>query len=140
MAGDDVRASDADRTRVADLLTGQAGTGRLTPAELEERVGRAYAASTLRELRGLVSDVPVDLRLPVDSHAPSTLGGSQRHSWTAKVGSALASRAALVVLLVAGVGGLIAASVVTGHRLIPFGLVWVLFWVAGPARRRWRHR
>jgi hypothetical protein len=137
VAGDDVRASDGDRARVADLLTGQAGTGRLTPAELEDRVGRTYAAVTLADLRQLLSDLPVDPRLPVDPNSPTTLGGREQHSWAATLGSALSSRAALAVLALLGLAGLIAASFLTGRHVAPFGLIWVLFWVGGPA---WRHR
>jgi hypothetical protein len=138
--GDEVRASDADRTRVADLLTGQAGTGRLTPSELEDRVGRAYGAVTLADLRGLVTDLPIEPHLPVDPQAPSTLGKSEQQGSAAKVASALSSRTTLALIILAGVAGLIAAGVLTDHRAVaPFGLIWVLFWIGGPARRHWHH-
>ena len=53
-----LRASDAERERVADVLRVQAGDGRLTPDELEQRLERAYTASTRADLRALVADLP----------------------------------------------------------------------------------
>ena len=53
-----LRASDAERERVADVLRVHAGDGRLTPDELEQRLERAYAAGTRADLRALLSDLP----------------------------------------------------------------------------------
>ena len=50
--------SDADRERVAERLRVAAGEGRLTPAELEERLERAFSARTDAELEPLVADLP----------------------------------------------------------------------------------
>ena len=50
--------SDADRERVAERLRIAAGEGRLTPAELEERLERAFTARTDAELDPLVADLP----------------------------------------------------------------------------------
>jgi hypothetical protein len=75
----DLRASDADRERTADVLRHAAGEGRLTVEELDERLGNTYAARTHTELDRLVVDVLVpgsapERRLPV---RPGT-GGTQR--------------------------------------------------------------
>ena len=53
-----IRASDADREATAGTLRDHAVAGRLTPDELDERVGRALAARTLGELDALVADLP----------------------------------------------------------------------------------
>ena len=45
MAQSPVRASDADRERIAAILRGAAGQGLLTLAEVDERLSRAYAAT-----------------------------------------------------------------------------------------------
>ena len=50
--------SDADRERVAERLRAAAGDGRLTPAELEERLEIAFSARTDAELEPLVADLP----------------------------------------------------------------------------------
>jgi hypothetical protein len=54
----EIRASDAERERVVSFLRDKTAEGRLTADELDERVGRAYAAVTQGELRRLVRDLP----------------------------------------------------------------------------------
>jgi hypothetical protein len=54
-----IRASDHDRDAVIRLLGEQAGAGRLTFAELDERTDRALTVRTRAELAALVSDLPV---------------------------------------------------------------------------------
>ncbi|WP_019807762.1 DUF1707 SHOCT-like domain-containing protein [Saccharomonospora halophila] len=53
-----MRASDADRERVARILHDALGEGRLTMSELEERLGTVYAAKTLGELEPVLTDLP----------------------------------------------------------------------------------
>jgi hypothetical protein len=60
----DLLASDADREVVAERLRGAAGEGRLTPAELEERLEGAFSARTDAELEPLVADLPAPRRPP----------------------------------------------------------------------------
>ena len=50
MAQSPVRASDVDRERVAAILRGAAGKGLLTLAEVDERLGRVYAAIVRRAI------------------------------------------------------------------------------------------
>jgi hypothetical protein len=54
----EIRASDAERERVVSFLRDSAAEGRLTADELDERVGRAYAAVTRGQLERLVRDLP----------------------------------------------------------------------------------
>lgn len=53
-----LRAGDADRSAVVDLLRAHHLDGRLTVEEFEERVGRAHRAVTLLELGDLHDDMP----------------------------------------------------------------------------------
>ena len=53
-----LRAGDTDRTAVATVLGRHMADGRLTVAEYDERVSRAYAARTYGELADLTSDLP----------------------------------------------------------------------------------
>ncbi|WP_031487765.1 DUF1707 SHOCT-like domain-containing protein [Streptomyces bicolor] len=53
-----LRASDADRDRVVQVLNSAAGDGRLTIEELDERVTAALSARTLGELAELTVDLP----------------------------------------------------------------------------------
>ena len=52
-----LRAADADRAAVAAQLGEQMSAGRLTVAEYDERLARAYAARTYGELETLTADL-----------------------------------------------------------------------------------
>jgi hypothetical protein len=54
----EMRAGDADRERVAHVLREAAGEGRLTLAELDERLDAVYAAKTYAELEPITRDLP----------------------------------------------------------------------------------
>ena len=54
-----MRASDADRERVADLLRDAYAEGRLSPVEHEERLSATYQAATYGELIPVLHDLPV---------------------------------------------------------------------------------
>lgn len=76
-----LRASDADRERVADILREAAGDGRLTMEELDERLDAVYAAKTYAELEPITRDLPQAgaARAPAPAPAPavdsSRIGG-----------------------------------------------------------------
>jgi Domain of unknown function (DUF1707) len=53
----EMRASDADRDRVMEVLRVAAGEGRLTPDELDERLAAALSSRTLGELAELTADL-----------------------------------------------------------------------------------
>jgi hypothetical protein len=55
----DLRASDADRERVAKILHDAMAEGRLSVAELDERLQTVYKSRTLGELVPVTSDLPV---------------------------------------------------------------------------------
>jgi hypothetical protein len=54
----ELRASDEDRNRAVETLRVAAGDGRLTAAELDERLGVALTARTSSELAALTADLP----------------------------------------------------------------------------------
>jgi len=56
-----LRASDADREQLVDLLKGAFAEGRLTQDEYTERMERAYTAKTYGELAMLSADLPSQL-------------------------------------------------------------------------------
>jgi hypothetical protein len=68
-----LRASDADRERVADILRDAFAEGRLDVAEHAERIEAVYAAKTFAELAPLTRDLPVhpSAAAPWDGLAPS---------------------------------------------------------------------
>src|SRR5438067_13846496 len=53
-----IRASDADRDRVADRLRAATAEGRLLAEELEQRLEALFAARTYGELDAIVADLP----------------------------------------------------------------------------------
>jgi Domain of unknown function (DUF1707)/Cell wall-active antibiotics response 4TMS YvqF len=74
----ELRASDGDREKTADLLRHAAGEGRLTMEELDERLDLVYETRTQRELDKLTADVivpgdaqRVSSRMPVKSGSGS---------------------------------------------------------------------
>jgi Domain of unknown function (DUF1707) len=56
-AAPEVRASDADRDRVVDVLRDAAADGRLTVDEFDERMAAALSSRTLAELAPLTADL-----------------------------------------------------------------------------------
>ncbi|TYB46555.1 DUF1707 SHOCT-like domain-containing protein [Actinomadura chibensis] len=76
----DLRASDADRERVAAVLGEALADGRLTADEHADRAGRAFAARTLGELTGLTADlIPAEAQpILVDDRPVSVFFGRTR--------------------------------------------------------------
>ncbi len=54
----ELRASDAEREQVAEVLRRHAAEGRLDADELDDRLGAAYAARTHGDLAVLTADLP----------------------------------------------------------------------------------
>ena len=67
-----LRASDADRERVAGLLRDAFAEGRLSPVEHEERLADVYRAATYGELVPVLHDLPVP---PGTLAVPGATGG-----------------------------------------------------------------
>jgi hypothetical protein len=58
VAGEELRASHADRDQVVELLRVAAGDGRLSAEELDDRLERALTARTYAEFAALTADLP----------------------------------------------------------------------------------
>lgn len=120
----DLRVSDNDRQRVAELLARAVSEGRLQLAEYEERLGSTYAAATYRELAPLTLDLPY----PAQDGAP----GPDMPRPPRRRGRMPGGLAVLWTLWLIGVSvntvvyGIV---VLTGHGPV---YPWPL-WVAGPA-------
>lgn len=65
-----VRASDADRDRIADILREALAEGRLESEEHAERIDGVYRAKTLPELEVLIRDLPAGQRQPRPAPRP----------------------------------------------------------------------
>ncbi|MFD7296046.1 DUF1707 domain-containing protein [Streptomyces sp. NPDC059897] len=66
----DLRASDADRDRIADVLREALAEGRLDAEEHAERIDGVYRAKTVGELEPLVRDLPGAHSAPRPAPAP----------------------------------------------------------------------
>jgi hypothetical protein len=116
MPGDPrLRASDADRDRVAALLREHHAAGRLTADEFQERLTATFAAKTFGELDELMVDLPaLDLYQLPDR---SIVGQSSALS-TQPVSDVVARTAAVLTA--------IGLYVVTG---VGFGIWWIPWWL-----------
>jgi hypothetical protein len=66
-----LRAADADRAAVADVLGRHMSAGRITVAEYDDRLTRAYAARTYGELAELTVDLPAAEPVTADGSRPA---------------------------------------------------------------------
>jgi hypothetical protein len=116
-----LRASDADREGVAAALRRHHLDGRLDTDELQDRLGRCYAAQTGGDLAALLAD------LPRDEPAPPRRGAA---GWPS------AAVAAGVLVLIVALAAVTAGT--DGHAgPLPFLAVFLLLRLArGPRRRR----
>ena len=65
-----IRASDADREHVVEILREAYSSGRLTLEEFDDRTSSAFAAKTWGGLRELTRDLPQQARLELPRPAP----------------------------------------------------------------------
>jgi hypothetical protein len=124
-----MRASDADRDRVASMLREHHAAGRLTADEFQERLDATFAAKTLGDLDKLMTDLPgIDLYHLPDSSVghgpqpgpPAAGHGRMSSAWRGAWGSwASVSLLMFTIWLI---------TAITSHSAA--GL-WFL-WVAGP--------
>jgi len=137
---DRMRASDADRDRVTDRLREHFAAGRLTQAELDERITAALSAKTLGDLRRVTADLPEPGMAPWA--ATRTGAGPQRTGPPFVLARRRGPRllpVLLVVLLLAVViphGGWVLLGVANF-----FLLTWIFVALAGALVAAWfRHR
>ena len=147
MPGDQMRASDADRERTAELLREHHAVGRLTAEEFEDRLEAVFTARTLADLDGVLGDLPaIDLyQLPSASIRPAaggtvrprTRGGSglERRDdgpllpWSAAGWLTWSAASSLLLVIWLGVG-----IVSGGAAWLPWFLLIVIPWALTIAR------
>ncbi|MBT2210406.1 MULTISPECIES: DUF1707 SHOCT-like domain-containing protein [Actinomadura] len=126
----DIRASDADRDRVAANLREHCAVGRITVEEMNERLDLVYQAKTLGHLQAVTHDLPEeDLhQLPV----PAGQGNSTASVAPRQSGGELYRRGGRAMwgawAMVSGINFTIWLVIaLTGNVVYPWWL-----WVAGP--------
>jgi Domain of unknown function (DUF1707) len=115
-----IRVGDSDRERVAALLRDHAAAGRLEPAELAERLERAYAARYGSDLEAVLAELPPQPE-PARRSRPSR------------------PRATPAPLLPIAIAALVALAVITGAWWVLW-LIWPAAIVLGPKRHYRRAR
>ena len=119
-----LRASDADRERIAERLRTSHTEGRLDMAEFQQRLERCYEAKTLGELAELVRDLPRH----DEPDERRSLGWSRPWRW--RLAPVAPLLLALIVVLAA-----------TGHHHHVFWLwiplVFLIWRISWWRRRRW---
>ncbi len=138
-AGTDVRASDAERTEVADRLAKHYQDGRLDQTEFNERLDRAMNAKTRADFQGLFHDLP---DLPDESDKNSK-NGQQRfdpvkmqHRQDGRI------RQRSTLSYIAFLGVIAIATVIVAHTVLHSWFLWLLiavvafFWLRNHDTRR----
>jgi hypothetical protein len=142
-----IRASDADRDRVASLLREHHAAGRLTAEEFHERMDRALEAKTLGELDELMTDLPaIDLyQLPDASlrrgptrPGQSLLPADRGHGSPARFTPGTVAMGAWAVVTSALVAIWAVAAVVGSGTWFPWWALIALPWIWAIVRRSQR--
>jgi Domain of unknown function (DUF1707) len=136
-ANRDLRASDADRTAVGDILRREHVAGRLDADEYAERYGRCLEAKTYAQLDDLIVDLP-DAAEPAFRPGPAPVAGpawqggswrsGRRRVWRVPV-IAWVALVAVLLALGAGPGAWIAVPLVLFFVVRP--LMWRSAWRSG---------
>jgi hypothetical protein len=107
-----VRASDAERTEVTDLLSKHYSDGRLDQSEFDERMQKAMNAKTHADFNGLFDDLP-DMPGTEGTKAPPIRRRQRQQS------SGVLGQIFLIVLVVGG-------ALIISHAIITSFTPWLL--------------
>lgn len=116
-----IRASDADREHLADLLGEHLIAGRLNLDEFQERTDAAYAAVTLADLAPLLSDLPLSAPPTNRRHLPQPTRKPLRRS-----GEPLGGRWASWLLTGMICNVIWVATCLVAGRMQDFWPIWVI--------------
>lgn len=81
----ELRASDADRERVAEVLRDAVAEGRLDMAEFEERLDATYRARTYGELAPITRDLPVSAGAALTPRVSMSKDPAEQGSWGGRI-------------------------------------------------------
>lgn len=113
-ADDTIRASDAERDAVVEILRRHTADGRLTMAEFEDRVAEAFAARTRGDLRPVLRELPADP--PPERARPPRVRSPRARSPRRAQGAVIAILAIVALVLMSQVA---------------WWMVFPLFWLVG---------
>jgi hypothetical protein len=119
-----MRVSDAERAEVADELSRHYSEGRLDEGEFSQRLDHVMAATTYRDLTGVLQDLPPLWPVPRSDRRPRPASGSDRVRRPSRVPGAGLKLALLAFLLIL----VVSVSHIAYWALAPF--VWICLIVA----------
>jgi Domain of unknown function (DUF1707) len=104
-AGRSLRASDADREHVIDMLKGAFVQGRVTKDEFDARVGQAFASRTYAELATVTADIPARQIADESPGNPARAQGRPTMSHAAKARRCVVIALAMMMVATFAPGG-----------------------------------
>lgn len=116
-----LRAADHDRDAVAEMLREQHLAGRIDTEELQDRIGRCYAARTYGDLDAVLADLPAEIAPPRESRPARGAWGPPR----------------LGVLPLPALAPLLFVAIALSHGHLVWLMLPFVFWFVS---RRWRWR
>lgn len=126
-----MRASDRDRDRTADLLREHHAVGRLDPQEFADRLDKVFTAKTIAELDELTADLPVIDLYPLPT---ASLPRTRRVNTGLPAASVLGQAANAVERLPSkwpvAWGGWAIVTAICGLLWLVSGNFWPLAWLA----------
>lgn len=140
----EIRASDAEREKIAETLQIAAADGRLTLAELDERLGQLYETKYRHELEVLVHDLPAEPEVkPEVKPAVASAATAPPEGWRGRRFSGpLAVHAVVVgVMTVMLIGRWVASDTPFFWPVFPMFWLWMSVLVHALVRNRpWQRR
>ncbi|MBC6458548.1 DUF1707 domain-containing protein [Actinomadura sp. HBU206391] len=124
-----MRASDADRDKVAEALREHCAQGRISMGELHERLEAVYAAKTVGALQDVTADLPeTDLyELPVPATRKASMAPARRSPGALDRPGPRGPLAVYATVNLITFTVWLISCIATGSLLFPW---WI--WVAGP--------
>jgi len=125
-----MRASDADRDQLIDVLAAALAQGQLTRDEFDARMGQALASRTYADLTVIAAGIPARRAAPPRTRLQRRVGNAARWGASGVITPAILA-AAFALVSVPGDGGYAAMAFV-----IAFG--YFLFWLSSGIDMLWQ--
>ena len=126
-----LRASDADRDQMIDMLAAALGQGRLTRDEFDARMGQALASRTYADLAAVTAGIPARPAAAQPNTQPQRRVGNAARWGASGVVTPAILAAAFALISVPGDGGYAAMAFV-----IAFG--YFVFWLSAGVDMLWQ--
>ena len=131
----DLRASNAERAQIIELLRRHHEAGRLTAEELAERIERVNAATTFGDLDAIMANLPRLPPPPVGAPTATVPGAARQAFYRALFAYVVINLFLIGIWAFSGRGTFWPIWVILGWGL---GMAFYAFWIFGPQAGRSR--